>query len=154
MIRGNSTIQAANGELIVVDGVIVASLNDINPDEIAEIRVMNDTEARVLYGTQGSKGAIIVTTKSGAKNKNDLSKIETRKNFNETAFFLPELKTDSSGNISFQSSPCPKPLPNGSSRHLHIQKIWHLDIARRISSHRKNSCCNPTPQDFYVKVIE
>ena len=30
-----------------------------------------------------------------------IQKIETRKNFNETAFFLPDLKTDSSGNISF-----------------------------------------------------
>jgi TonB-dependent SusC/RagA subfamily outer membrane receptor len=84
-----------------VDGIIVSSLSDINPDDIAQMQILKNAEAIALYGAQAAKGVIIVTTKSGAKNKNDFSKIETRKNFNETAFFLPDLKTDSSGNISF-----------------------------------------------------
>ncbi|ULT42317.1 hypothetical protein KRR40_01390 [Niabella defluvii] len=57
---------------------------------------------------QESKQSLPATT--------DNSAAPVRTNFNETAFFFPDLKTDKEGNISFLLQ-CPKRLPNGSSRH-------------------------------------
>lgn len=94
-LRGDkSLIQDANGALIVLDGVPIGgsatgtdsnsygagsgsdipidfgdAINDINPDDIESITVLKGPSAAALYGSRGSNGAIIVTTKSGSKNK-------------------------------------------------------------------------------------
>lgn len=101
-IRGLSSLNLNNKELIMIDGVpFTGSLSDINPDEILSIQVIKGENAKSLYGEQGTNGVLLITTKSGAKNKEDLSEVKTRKNFNETAFFFPDLKTDKDGNIEF-----------------------------------------------------
>ena len=88
-----------NGEAIyVVDGVIVENINDLSDDEIVDITVLQGPAAAAIFGPQANRGAIVITTKR-AKKKMDEPKI--RKNFNETAFFFPELRTDSSGAIEF-----------------------------------------------------
>ncbi|RZK25562.1 MAG: SusC/RagA family TonB-linked outer membrane protein, partial [Hymenobacter sp.] len=92
-LRGPSTILGNNQPLIVVDGVpisnasvgdegIVASnsgaasnqisgvvqasrLNDINPDDIASMEILKGAAASVVWGTRGSNGVIVITTKRG-----------------------------------------------------------------------------------------
>lgn len=63
--QGNN--DAVNGPLFVVDGVpfIGGSLNDINPDDIQSIDVLKDASATAIYGSRGSGGVIIITTKRG-----------------------------------------------------------------------------------------
>jgi TonB-linked SusC/RagA family outer membrane protein len=70
-IRGTRSITATNEPLIVVDGVIdgVSSLNDINTSDIASISVLKDASATAIYGSRGSNGVIIITTKHGQKGK-------------------------------------------------------------------------------------
>ena len=70
-IRGTRSITATNEPLIVVDGVIdgVSSLNDINTADIASISVLKDASATAIYGSRGSNGVIIITTKHGNKGK-------------------------------------------------------------------------------------
>ncbi len=102
ILRGNSTITENPGALIVVDGVpFKGNIEDLNPDQLAGISVLKGDEATALYGSAASKGAIIITTKSGAKQKEDLNNVKTRKNFDETAFFFPELRIDKNGNVEF-----------------------------------------------------
>jgi TonB-dependent SusC/RagA subfamily outer membrane receptor len=87
--------------LIVVDGEIyTGDLNDLNPATIQEMVVLKSAEATSLYGSKGSNGAVIVTTKGGM-NKRPEDQLQVRKNFNETAFFFPELRTDTAGNVEF-----------------------------------------------------
>lgn len=64
-IRGSRSITASNEPLIVVDGVIdaVQSLSDINTDDIESISVLKDASSTAIYGSRGSNGVIIVTTK-------------------------------------------------------------------------------------------
>ncbi len=101
-LRGNNTITNNPNALIVIDGVpFKGSALDIDPDDIASINVLKGSEAISLYGNDAVNGVILVITKSGKKNKQELSEIKTRKNFNETAFFFPELRTDNDGNIEF-----------------------------------------------------
>ncbi len=64
-LRGLSTIGANTQPLVVIDGVIGASLENVDPNDIESIDVLKDGSAAAIYGTRGSSGVIIVTTKEG-----------------------------------------------------------------------------------------
>jgi iron complex outermembrane receptor protein len=72
-LRGLSTIGAQTEPLIIVDGVPGASLNNIDPQDIESFDVLKDGSAAAIYGTRGSSGVILITTKKGKKGT---SKIE------------------------------------------------------------------------------
>lgn len=85
--------------LIVIDGEIqsLAMLKKIPQDDITSITILTEKEATNLYGEKGKKGVILINTKTALK---ELEKVKARKNFNETAFFYPHLKTDSEGKVN------------------------------------------------------
>lgn len=67
-LRGLSTFNNDNpGPLVVVDGVIGADLNNVDPNDIESMDVLKDASASAIYGTRGANGVIIVTTKTGKK---------------------------------------------------------------------------------------
>jgi TonB-dependent SusC/RagA subfamily outer membrane receptor len=101
-IRGLSSVDAKAQPLYIVDGVIYVENPNLNENEIISINVLKDAAATSLYGVKGANGVIIIVTKKGAsKIESELLKIQTRKNFKETAFFYPHLTTDKNGDISF-----------------------------------------------------
>ena len=67
-VRGSRSISASNEPLIVVDGVVdaVSDMSEINPDDIKSISVLKDASSTAIYGTRGSNGVIIITTKQGS----------------------------------------------------------------------------------------
>jgi TonB-linked SusC/RagA family outer membrane protein len=89
-LRGLSTFNDDNpGPLVVVDGVIGADLNNVDPNDIASMDVLKDASAGAIYGTRGANGVIIVTTKSGKKGTSNVEYsgfIST-----ETPYRLPEV---------------------------------------------------------------
>lgn len=70
-IRGTRSIIASNEPLIVVDGVMdaVSDLGDLNSADIESISVLKDASSTAIYGSRGSNGVIIVTTKRGDSDK-------------------------------------------------------------------------------------
>ncbi|MBS1567308.1 MAG: SusC/RagA family TonB-linked outer membrane protein, partial [Bacteroidetes bacterium] len=66
-IRGTGSIGASSDPLILVDGVVVntAAYNLINADEIEDITVLKDASATAIYGSRGSNGVLLITTKKG-----------------------------------------------------------------------------------------
>lgn len=64
-LRGISTTGANQSPLVVIDGVIGASLANVDPSDIASINVLKDASAAAIYGSRGSSGVILVTTKKG-----------------------------------------------------------------------------------------
>lgn len=73
-IRGFSSLNASNTPLYVVDGIIWTNgISTINPSDIEAIDVLKDASSTAIYGTRGSNGVIIVTTKRGSKEGNQLS---------------------------------------------------------------------------------
>ncbi|RPA67147.1 SusC/RagA family TonB-linked outer membrane protein [Cyclobacteriaceae bacterium YHN15] len=64
-LRGLSTLGANAEPLVIIDGVIGGSLGNVDPNDIASIDVLKDASAGAIYGTRGSTGVIIITTKSG-----------------------------------------------------------------------------------------
>lgn len=71
LASGSSSNNAQNGPLLVVDGIPLSggSINDINPSDIANIDVLKDASATAIYGSRGSGGVIIITTKRGRAGK-------------------------------------------------------------------------------------
>jgi len=69
-IRGNRSLTGNNNPLIVVDGMAYGgSLNDISSENIASLDVLKDASATAIYGSRGSNGVIIITTKRGTSQK-------------------------------------------------------------------------------------
>lgn len=66
-IRGVSSRSAGLGPLVVIDGVPGGNLTNINPNDIASFDILKDGAASAIYGTRGSNGLIVVTTKKGTK---------------------------------------------------------------------------------------
>lgn len=67
-IRGVNSINANTSPFIVLDGVpFFGSTNDLNPNDIASIEVLKDASAVAIYGTRGSNGVILITTKRGTQ---------------------------------------------------------------------------------------
>lgn len=64
-LRGLSTFGANAEPLVVIDGVIGGSLDSVDPSDIESINVLKDASAAAIYGTRGSSGVILITTKSG-----------------------------------------------------------------------------------------
>lgn len=66
-IRGVSSRSAGLGPLIVIDGIPGGNLTNLNPNDIASFDILKDGAASAIYGTRGSNGVILVTTKKSKK---------------------------------------------------------------------------------------
>lgn len=83
-IRGNSSVRSGSQPLYVIDGVPLDGrsadpglstaigtspgsnpLNFINPNDIASVDVLKDASATAIFGSRGSNGVILITTKKG-----------------------------------------------------------------------------------------
>ena len=64
-IRGFSTLGKGTGSspLYVVDGIPTDNIDNIAPEEIASMDVLKDGSAAAIYGTRGTNGVILITTK-------------------------------------------------------------------------------------------
>ena len=74
-IRGSASITGGNSPLYVMDGVPI-SANDfasINSNDIETISVLKDASATAQYGSRGSNGVILVTTKRGKAGETQIS---------------------------------------------------------------------------------
>jgi len=67
-LRGLSSVGSNIQPLVVIDGIVGGSLENLDPNDIESINVLKDGSAAAIYGTRGSSGVILVTTKKG-KNK-------------------------------------------------------------------------------------
>ena len=63
LLRGTGTLAAGQGPLIIIDGVADADIRSINFQEVETIDVLKDGSAAAIYGTRGSNGVIIISTK-------------------------------------------------------------------------------------------
>lgn len=72
-LRGISTVGANTQPLIVVDGIVGASLDNVDPNDIQDVNVLKDGSAAAIYGSRGSSGVILITTKKGSEGKVKIS---------------------------------------------------------------------------------
>lgn len=89
-IRGSSSINAGNEPLYVVDGMLITSdngqlnaggtagselngLSTISPSDIERIEILKDASATALYGSRGSNGVVLITTKRGKAGRSSVT---------------------------------------------------------------------------------
>ena len=87
-VRGAASVNASSDPLYVVDGVPMTSISALNPSDIQSMEVLKDAASAAIYGSRGSNGVVIVTTKRGKNGKPTVT-------FNATVGFQrPEKKLD------------------------------------------------------------
>ncbi len=69
ILRGTNTLSAGQGPLVIIDGVVGADMSTINFQEVETIDVLKDGSAAAIYGTRGTNGVIIITTKRAKAGK-------------------------------------------------------------------------------------
>lgn len=117
-IRGLSAIDSNREPLYVLDGVPVSAADAslINTNDIESITVLKDASATAIYGSRGSNGVIVITSKRGRpgqapptgivkyKNLEDVDYVEELKELDKTqkyAKYLAMKKTELGQNASF-----------------------------------------------------
>lgn len=68
-IRGINSITGSNDPLYVIDGYVGGNIEAISPDDIESIEILKDASATAIYGSRGSNGVVMVTTKRGSEGK-------------------------------------------------------------------------------------
>ena len=73
-VRGVSTVNAGSDPLYVVDGVpMERGFANLNTNDIESVEVLKDASAAAIYGSRGSNGVVLVTTKKGTSDKLSIS---------------------------------------------------------------------------------
>ena len=106
-VRGNASISASNQPLYVVDGVPIfredfgqlglggqdmSAITGLNPDEIESIDILKDAAASAIYGSRGSNGVVMITTKRGAAGAPRIT-VNTSAGFQQAAKKIDMLNT-------------------------------------------------------------
>lgn len=87
LIRGITTL-GTNSPLIIVDGVPVSSIDNVNPNDVESITVLKDAASAAIYGSRAAAGVVLVTTKRA---KNGQSSFEYNYEYGvQTPTALPE----------------------------------------------------------------
>ncbi|MGI6224251.1 MAG: SusC/RagA family TonB-linked outer membrane protein [Prevotella sp.] len=70
-IRGNNTINGSTDPIFVVDGMVMdnsfSGFNAVNLNDVESVEVLKDASATAIYGSRGSNGVVVITTKKGRK---------------------------------------------------------------------------------------
>ncbi|WP_290792760.1 MG2 domain-containing protein [Flavihumibacter sp. UBA7668] len=98
-IRGNSSISAYSNSLIIIDGIpYTGDLSKIDLSTIQSGLILKSAEATALYGSRAVNGVVLLSTTGPVQLPSiPPPPVVIRKNFNETAFFHPQLYADKNG---------------------------------------------------------
>lgn len=122
-IRGSGSVNAGNDPLYVIDGFPTGNLNSINTDDIESIEVLKDASATAIYGSRGSNGVVMVTTKRGKAGKTTISYdgyygIQSVRrtipllNARQFAELVNEAQVNAGAKPYFDGTTADRPLPN------------------------------------------
>src|SRR6185503_757791 len=64
-LRGMTTFMGNQSPLYIIDGITVASIDAINPNDIEDIQILKGASAGAMYGSKASNGVVIIKTKRG-----------------------------------------------------------------------------------------
>lgn len=144
LIRGMGTFSSAGSNpLILIDGV-EGDLNNVNPNNIAEISVLKDASSAAIYGSRAANGVILVTTKQGKEGRLN---IDYNFNYSVQNPSVPVERVTNS--IEYME------LMNKAIDHSNLQTSWRYTDAQ-IALYRDGAISNPAqyPSTDWVKVLQ
>jgi TonB-linked SusC/RagA family outer membrane protein len=98
-LRGATGFGNSAGALYVVDGTILPNSDDLNPDDVENITVLQGPAASAQFGSAGANGAIVITTKKGGKVKGVGIELNAGVNFDKV-YILPNYQNSYAGGAS------------------------------------------------------
>jgi TonB-dependent starch-binding outer membrane protein SusC len=141
-IRGQSTITGSTDPLYVVDGVPQDDISMINPNDVESMQVLKDASATAIYGSRGTNGVILITTKEGKKGgleisynfRTDISNISKFYNvLNAYEYGLYQNEVDRTiYGFDALGNALPGNLPRNTPEQLELNKIYSTDWQRLI----------------------
>lgn len=147
-IRGTGTVNDSD-PLYVVDGFIVDNIDHINPNDIASMEVLKDAASSSIYGARSANGVLLITTKSGEKNK-------LRVVFDTyVGFSNPWKKIDVMGVEDFALM---RDYVEGHTNYSYLGQIYHTrdkqgnDVFDDGKYHRLDSIRNTSPSSWWDAV--
>ena len=134
-IRGIGTLNNSN-PLFVVDGMMVDDINFLNPADIESIEVLKDASATAIYGSRGSNGVIIITTKKGAKGgRVHFNYYHGWQNFWRSTNVMDSKTWGALKNEAMVAAGNPAPIPDPSALH---NTVW-FDEIREVNAPIQNA---------------
>ena len=86
-IRGARSMTAGANPLVVIDGIVYTSMQNIPPEMIEELTVLSASEGTAIYRSRAADGVIVIKTKAKS----------SRTQFRDYAFWVPNFFTDKAG---------------------------------------------------------
>jgi TonB-dependent starch-binding outer membrane protein SusC len=137
-IRGTGSVNAGNEPLYVIDGYPTGDLNSINPNDIESLEILKDASATAIYGSRGSNGVVIVTTKRGTTDQSAIDfdsyyGVQTVRykipllNSQDYARFVNEARINGGGSAYFDGSATDRPLPENITQNTD----WQDEVLRQ-----------------------
>ena len=143
-IRGNSSLTGNNQPLYVVDGVPITNdnhtsggisgdrdygdgISDINPEDVETMTVLKGPNASALYGSRGSNGVVIITTKSGTRKKGIGVEINSNVSVDKLNLFPTYQNLYATGYEETNIYGSYKEIPTGSGQLFETMDTWHGD---------------------------
>ena len=153
-IRGFSTLDkgAGTSPLFIVDGIPVNNIDNISPDEIASMDVLKDGSAAAIYGTRGTNGVIIITTKRGG-NFSDIAVT----NVEYSGYVSSSLRNDNNGmatpdefrNLSALSNGKVVPVLYTDNDGKTFNTDWMSELTRTVAmTHNHNLAISGSAKNF------
>jgi TonB-linked SusC/RagA family outer membrane protein len=75
LIRGQASINGGNAPLYIIDGIPISAgdFATLNPNDFQSISVLKDASSTAEYGSRGTNGVIVITTKKGRAGKTQIN---------------------------------------------------------------------------------
>jgi TonB-linked SusC/RagA family outer membrane protein len=137
-IRGTGSVNASNEPLYVIDGFpTTGGLNTVNPNDIESMEILKDASATAIYGSRGSNGVVMITTKRGKSGQSaidfesyygvqQVSRKISLLNAQEYATFINEARVNGGGQPFFDGSTATRPTP----QNLGTGTDWQNEVFR------------------------
>ena len=137
-VRGTGSVNAGNEPLYVIDGFPIGDLNSINPNDIETMDILKDASATAIYGSRGSNGVVLITTKRGRAGKDKIEfdtyhGIQSPRrtipmlNAKEYGEYLNEARINGGGTAYFDGSTAARPLPSSLGEGTNWQDVIFND---------------------------
>lgn len=92
-VRGNTSINASNDPLYVIDGVPMTNIDFLSANDIESIQILKDASSAAIYGSRAANGVVLITTKNGIKGNTRIT-LNASLGFTDVAKQMESLNVD------------------------------------------------------------
>ena len=129
-IRGLGTPNS-NDPLYVIDGTISGGMGNLNPNDIESIQVLKDASTTAVYGSKGSNGVVIITTKKGKPSEKATLSFDSYSGVNFISDRYDVLNVEQYNRYASEIGPTPDRISNSAYESLSSHNTnWQDEIFR------------------------